>query len=122
MRLLAPVFVAATVVLFGSGVAMGLLHGNALQIARRLHGPTSVIWLVLFGLHALVYSRRALARVGEDVLPAAKRRVRGTSARASAVATVALVGLLLGVATIPAQHRWVNLRRHHHHDRGARSM
>jgi hypothetical protein len=43
MRLLAPLFVAATVVLFGSGVAMGLVHGEALDIARRLHGPASVI-------------------------------------------------------------------------------
>ena len=45
LRLLAPLLVAATVVLFGSGVAMGILHGHALQIARRLHGPASVIWL-----------------------------------------------------------------------------
>jgi hypothetical protein len=35
MRLLAPLFVAATVVLFGSGVAMGIVHGHALEIARR---------------------------------------------------------------------------------------
>src|ERR1700758_4333654 len=39
MRLLAPLFVAATVVLFGSGVALGILHGHALQVARNLHGP-----------------------------------------------------------------------------------
>src|ERR1700719_865897 len=39
MRLLAPLFVAATVALFGSGVAMGLLHGHALLVARRVHGP-----------------------------------------------------------------------------------
>jgi hypothetical protein len=39
MRLLAPLFVASTVVLFGSGVAMGLLHGHALRLARNLHGP-----------------------------------------------------------------------------------
>src|SRR5437870_1550764 len=60
MRLLAPLFVAATVVLFGSGVAMGLLHGHALQIVRRLHGPAAVIWLALLGLHVLVYLGRAL--------------------------------------------------------------
>jgi hypothetical protein len=31
MRLLAPLFVAATVVLFGSGVALGILHGQAFR-------------------------------------------------------------------------------------------
>jgi len=34
MRLLAPLLVAATVVLFASGVAMGVLHGHALTVAR----------------------------------------------------------------------------------------
>ena len=37
MRLLAPLLVVATGVLFGSGVAMGLLHGHALDVHR--HGP-----------------------------------------------------------------------------------
>src|SRR5262249_58280630 len=47
MRLLAPLFVAATVALFASGVAMGILHGHALPIARHIHGPPPVVWLVL---------------------------------------------------------------------------
>ena len=50
LRLLAPLFVAATFVLFASGVAMGILHGQALVVARRLHGPASVVWLVLFAV------------------------------------------------------------------------
>jgi hypothetical protein len=112
MRLLAPLLVAATVVLLGSGVAMGLLHGNALGIARRLHGPASVIWLVLLGLHVLAYLGRALRRTAEDAVPSSSRPVRGTPARAFALATVVVCGLALGVATVPAQHRWVDLPRH----------
>jgi hypothetical protein len=118
MRLLAPLFVAATLVLFGSGVAMGLLHGHALQIARRLHGPSSVVWLVLLGLHVLVYLRRALRRAAEDALPAKRRPVRGTPARVFAVALAAACGVALAAATVPAQHRWVDLHHDHghHHD------
>ena len=74
MRLLAPLFVVATVVLFGSGVAMGFLHGHSLQIARRLHGPASVIWLLLLGVHVLVYLGRALRSTADDVLPEDRRR------------------------------------------------
>jgi hypothetical protein len=55
MRLLAPVLVAATVVLFGSGVAMGVLHGSSLRLARQLHGPSSVIWMILVGVHVLAH-------------------------------------------------------------------
>jgi hypothetical protein len=117
MRLLAPLFVAVTVVLFGSGVAMGLLHGNALQIARRLHGPASVIWLILLGLHVVVYLRRALTSTVDDAVPAKRKPVPGTTARAYALASVVVCGLVVGLATVPAQHRWVDLG-HHHHDRG----
>src|SRR6201999_1315867 len=41
MRLLAPILVLATVALFGSGIAMGVTHGEALRIARQVHGPSS---------------------------------------------------------------------------------
>ena len=114
MRLLAPLFVAATVVLFGSGVAMGLLHGSALQDARRLHGPASVVWLALLGLHVLVYFVRAVRSAGGDVVPAGRVPVRGTTARGWALAVAVVCGLVLGLALVPAQHRWVNIRRDHH--------
>jgi hypothetical protein len=112
MRLLAPLLVAATVILFSSGIAMGILHGHALQIARRLHGPTSVIWLVLVGVHVLVYLKRALAGSGED-LRSSTRGVRRATWRAYTVAATLMLGLVAGAATVPAQHRWVNLHRHH---------
>ena len=93
MRLLAPLLVVATVVLFGSGVGMGLLHGHALQVARRLHGPASVIWLLLLGLHVLVYLGRALRDTADDVRPADRIPVRGKTARRYALATAVVCGL-----------------------------
>ncbi len=114
MRLLAPLFVTATVVLFGSGVAMGLLHGHALQIARRLHGPASVVWLVLLGVHVLVYLKRALRSAAEDARPGNRQPARGTAARAYALAAVVVCGLVVGGATVSAQHRWIDLPRDHH--------
>lgn len=114
MRLLAPLLVAATVILFSSGVAMGILHGHALQIARRLHGPASVIWLVLIGVHVLVYLKRALTSSSEDLRSRTRREVQGATWRSYTLAAAVIVGLVAGAATIPAQHRWVNLPRHHH--------
>jgi hypothetical protein len=112
MRLLAPLFVAATVVLFASGVGMGLLHGQALDIARRLHGPASVVWLALFGVHVLVYLKRALVDSRQEIVAA----VPGRSARSYLVAATVAVGLIVGVATVPLQHHWVNIHHGHHHD------
>lgn len=116
LRLLAPLFVVATVVLFGSGVAMGFVHGHALELARRLHGPSSVVWLLLLGLHVLVYLGRALRSAAGDVLRSERRPVRGKTARLYALATAVVLGLVLGAAFVPAQHRWVNI----HHDRQER--
>jgi hypothetical protein len=120
MRLLAPLFVIATVVLFGSGVAMGILHGHSLHFARRLHGPASVIWLVLLGVHVLAYIGRAVRSTAHDALPSKRQPVRGTTARVYALATVVTAGLVLAGATVPAQHRWIDIPRQHHHDREAR--
>ncbi|HSC51917.1 MAG TPA: hypothetical protein VLD16_16765 [Gaiellaceae bacterium] len=112
MRLLAPLFVAATVVLFSSGVAMGLVHGQALVVARRLHGPASVVWLVLFGVHALVYLRRALTDSGREI--GARRSVPGRRRRGYLLTAAVAAGVVVGAATVPAQRHWIRLPRDHH--------
>ena len=120
MRLLAPLIVAATIVLFGSGVAMGIVHGHVLTVARRLHGPVSVAWIVLVGVHVLVYLKRALVSSVEDVAPSSRAAVPGASVRAYVLTTAVVSGIAIGAATVPAQHHWVNLpRNHRRHDRNA---
>jgi hypothetical protein len=116
MRLLAPLLIAATIVLFASGVAMGILHGHALAVARQLHGPSSVVWIVLVVLHALVYLRRALADSTRDVAPSSRGLARGAGARAYLLSVVLVSGVVTGIATVPAQHHWVDLRHDHHHE------
>lgn len=115
MRVLAPLFVAATIVLFGSGIAMGLVHGRALDLARRLHGPASVIWLVLLGLHVLVYFTRAVRRTAEDAVPAERNRARGAVVRGLALVAAIVSGVVIAAAAVPAQHRWIDIR-HDQHD------
>jgi hypothetical protein len=112
MRLLAPLLVAATLVLFASGVAMGFTHGTALHLARRLHGPSSVAWMVLVGLHVLVYLRRAWLSTREDVV--ARSAVRGAWGRAVLLAAAIGAGIAVAIALVPAQHRWLHLHGDHH--------
>jgi hypothetical protein len=115
MRLLAPLLVVATFALFGSGVAMGVLHGHALLVARRVHGPASAVWIALLVVHVLAYLKRTLATASEDVVPATRAAVRGARGRAYVVAAAVAAGLAIGAATVPAQHRWVDLPRDHGH-------
>jgi hypothetical protein len=119
MRLLAPLLVAATVVLFASGVAMGVLHGHALDIARRLHGPASVIWMIIVGVHVLVYLKRALVSTKEDITPASRASVPGARARTYLLAFAIVAGVVVGVATLPVDHHWLHLpNKHDHHGGG----
>jgi hypothetical protein len=113
MRLLAPLLVAATVVLFASGVAMGILHGHSLVVARRLHGPASVIWLILVGVHVLVYLKRAFISSKADITAASRASVRGARGRTYLLAFAIVAGIVTGAATLPVQHHWLHLPNKH---------
>jgi succinate dehydrogenase hydrophobic anchor subunit len=115
MRLLAPILVLATLVLFGSGVAIGLTHGEAQRIARQLHGPSSVVWLIAIGIHVLVYGLRALRSIAADLTARSRAAVTGARLRAAVVAVAVVAGVVIGVATIPMEHDWLHLPGHHHH-------
>jgi hypothetical protein len=109
MRLLAPLLVAATVILFASGVAMGVLHGHALVVARRLHGPASVAWMILVGVHVLVYFKRALISSMEDIRVAYRATVPGARWRTYLLAGAIVAGIVVGAATLPVQAHWLHL-------------
>jgi hypothetical protein len=119
MRMLAPLLVLMTIVLFGSGVAMGLTHGRALEIARRLHGPAAFVWTVIVAVHVLVYLRRAIRSTAADIVPATRRETEGANARACILAAVIVGGFVLGAATLPAQRHWLHLPSRHHQDASA---
>jgi hypothetical protein len=119
MRLLAPLLVAATVVLFASGVAMGVLHGQSLNIARRLHGPASVIWMILVGVHVLVYLKRALISTKEDIEPSSRASVPGARVRTYLLAFAILAGVVVGLATLPVNGNWLHLSHNHDHRNGS---
>lgn len=102
MRLLAPFLVLFTVLLFGSGIAMGFTHGTALVLARRVHGPAAFLWTVTLGVHVLAYLQRAFQHVSP--------RVKSVSATVAALGA----GVLIAVAALPAMHDWTRL--HHGFD------
>lgn len=109
MRLLAPLLVAFTVLLFGSGVAMGFVHGNALQLVRRIHGPAAFFFTVTVGAHVLMYIRRALRSTAEDLVPRSRAEAAGATVRTLLVAAAIAGGLVVGVALLPDLHVWLHL-------------
>jgi hypothetical protein len=89
--LVAPVLVASTLVLFGTGVAL-LARDQTQGMLVGLHKASFLVWVGAFGLHLLT---RALV-----LIDALRRRVPVTRI---AVATLAVVGgVALATATLPA--------------------
>jgi len=112
LRLLAPLLVASTLTLFGSGVALIVVgHGGGMLLS--LHALSFGVWGVLMIVHVLAYITRTL-RVGPaDWRRHAEQVVAGAHSRRAALGGALLAGVIVALATYPAQHAWLSHHREH---------
>jgi hypothetical protein len=89
----APVLVASTIVLFGTGVALLALHQTEGTVVG-LHKASFVVWAGAFGVHFLT-------RIGL-LCRAVSRRVPGLSLRLLAATLSVVAGVGLATVTLPA--------------------
>jgi hypothetical protein len=113
LRALAPLLVASTVVLFGTGVAF-LVAGRGGGLLLSVHAVSFVVWGVLVAIHVLAYLRRVL-RDGLADWRAGGGRLRGAMLRRSVVAATLAAGLAVGLATYSIQSAWLAHRHHREH-------
>jgi hypothetical protein len=108
LRLLAPLLVASTLVVFGSGIALMVVgRGDALF---AVHVLSFGVWGLLMIVHVLAYLARTL-RVGTaDWRGRADIVVAGARSRRAALSGAVLAGVILALATYPAQQGWLSHR------------
>ena len=94
LRALAPVFVAATVGLFATGLVM-LFGAGGEGAARDLHVASFWIWIVCLGIHVLFNARQVIGN-----LRSARLRIAGAEMRAMLVLGSILGGVMLALAVI----------------------
>jgi hypothetical protein len=118
LRLLAPLLVASTLTLFGSGVLLIIVgHGGGPLL--QLHVVSFAVWGVLIAIHILAYLTRAL-RVGlADWSRTATPVVAGRRSRRAALLGALLAGVVLALATYSVQQAWLNHRHEHRSGDGA---
>ncbi len=104
MRMLGPVVIASTLVLFGSGVAM-LVLGPSDGWVVSVHKASFVVWLVAVALHVLGHVLRVPGLASADYR-GSRDRGEGTLLRRSAVALALVAGLVLAVATLQYAAPW----------------
>jgi len=120
LRMLAPLLVASTLALFGTGVAMIVVGHRGGQL-RTLHTFSFVAWGALTGVHVLAY----LTRVWRDGVADWRRNaidvVKGVGRRRALLAGTLIAGVVVAFATLPAQRTVEHHGGHDHHAEGAAS-
>jgi hypothetical protein len=112
LRMLAPLLIASTLTVFGSGVALIVVgHGGGLLLS--LHAVSFGVWGVLMIVHVLAYISRTLRLGRADWLPNAENVVAGVRSRRAALAGALLAGAIVALATYPAQQAWLSHRHEH---------
>jgi hypothetical protein len=112
LRLLAPPLVAATVLLFGTGVAfLAVGHGGGLLLA--IHAASFAVWGGLITVHVLAYLTRVWRHGAADWRRSgwASREAR---LRRGAVVVALLAGVAVGLGTYSVQTTWLSHRHRHH--------
>jgi hypothetical protein len=116
MRLIAPIVVISTIVVFASGVALLFAGPGSRGTLTPLHKDSFIVWLVFTGLHVLGHLVE---------LPAALRAERsaqdpwddygsGRGARALSLAGAIIGGLALALLTESQFGLWSHFHRHLH--------
>jgi hypothetical protein len=110
--LVAPLVVASTAGLFGTGVLLIALHPQG-GLVLGLHKASFFVWFWAMSAHVLGHALKVpgLARADLDrVLP-------GSGLRQFLVAGAIVAGLVAAIATLPLAHDWTHWAAlHHSHD------
>jgi hypothetical protein len=113
LRMLAPLLVASTLSLFGTGVALILLgHGGG--ELRTLHTLSFIAWGILMIVHVLAYLTRVL-RGPADWRGSAGHVVAGVRSRRTVLGGALLAGVIVALATYPGQRTWLSNRHEPRH-------
>ncbi|HSZ69514.1 MAG TPA: hypothetical protein VK756_04045 [Solirubrobacteraceae bacterium] len=128
LRVLAPLVVLSTIVVFASGVALLLLGPSSRSSLLLVHKASFFVWLAATAIHVLGHLpevQRYLATRGElrgavfANAAAAGERVHDTAARAGrggralSLSAALAAGLVLALALIPQYGPWLGYHRFH---------
>ncbi|MGO9875787.1 MAG: hypothetical protein ACLPVY_18560 [Acidimicrobiia bacterium] len=109
LRVLGPVVVATTVVLFATGIG-ALLTDRRTRWLLFAHKASFVLWFGAMTIHVLGHALETPALAVADLRRAARQRVPGASARIALLLVTCAVALALGAVSIGWVHHWRSIR------------
>ena len=107
LRLLGPVVVVLTIVVFASGIALVLVPHSARSQLLFVHKASFVLWFGAMTLHVLGHLLDTAQLAPADVVASTRRKVRGSGARLWLQAASLVVGVILGIVMLPVVSSWL---------------
>jgi hypothetical protein len=116
LRVLAPLLIISTLVVFASGVALMLIGPSSRQPLLLVHKASFFVWLALMAVHVLGHLTDLLPALAREEfeLAGVENPRPGGGGRALAVGAMLLLGVLLAVLAIPDFGAWTNVHFLHH--------
>lgn len=116
LRMLAPLVVLSTLVVFASGVALLFAGPSSRSALLPLHKVSFIVWLAVTAPHVLAHLPAMSAGLRADYGRHTQlgQDLPGRSGRALALAGAIVAGLVLALITIPEFAPWMHAHLGHH--------
>jgi hypothetical protein len=117
LRIIAPMVVASTLAVLGTGVALLFAGPSSRDTLLPLHKISFFVWLAFTGLHVLGHLAEMPRALKADYGPSATLTsdVTGRSGRVLALAAALVAGVVLAILVIPEFGAWLNDAGVFHH-------
>lgn len=108
LRVLAPLLIATTLVVIGSGIGLVALGPRSAGPLLPLHGFSTLIWLPLLAIHVFAYIWRVPRLVADDWSnPSGRSLVPGRGRRLGVNFGVLMLGVLAAILLLPVATPWI---------------
>ncbi len=120
LRLIAPVVVVSTVVVFASGVALLFAGPSSRHSLVPIHKVSFIVWGVFTALHVLAHLRAVPSALRAELTSAAPGATDTTDTTGRLGRIISLAGALtagatVAILTIPEFGPWLHTHNLHHH-------
>jgi len=123
LRLIAPIVVISTVVVFASGVALLLVGPSSRETLLPIHKISFIVWVAFTALHVLGHLPSIPEALREDYSLSRRSSgamslssdVTGRSGRVLALSGALVLGVVLAIISIPEFGAWIHSAGLFHH-------
>lgn len=107
LRVLAPLLIATTLVVIGSGIGLVVTGPTQAGPLLPLHGFSVLVWLPLIAIHVFAYIWRVPRLVADDWSKPSAEQAPGRGRRLGMNLGVLLLGAIAAILLLPASAPWI---------------